>query len=214
MVIDRVFSKKYPDSVVFRDVGWQFYRAMLREFDEQPTRINYDRGTLEVMTLSLEHERLKIILGEMITGIARTFRTRIARGGSSTLKRFAKKKGLEADQCYWVANAAAVATKSRVDLRADPPPDLVIEIDVMHAVVNRANIYRSLGVPELWVFKPKTGLSASRLRNRKWESIDHSLSFPLLRVSDLNRFALRIGLDDENDILADFADWLRTLPRQ
>ncbi len=50
MVVDRVYSKKYPNSIVWRDVSWNFYLAMLREFDERPSRINYDRGTLEVMS--------------------------------------------------------------------------------------------------------------------------------------------------------------------
>jgi Uma2 family endonuclease len=213
MVIDRAYSKKYPDSVVFRDVGWQFYKAMLREFDEQPSRINYDRGTLEIMTLSIEHERYKTVLGLMMGLIALTFRVPMTNGGSSTLKRFSKKKGLEADQCYWIANEPVVRTKKRIDLRTDPPPDLVVEIDIMHALVNRENIYRALSVPELWVLKQKTGLSAHRLHDRKWERIEHSLSFPFLRVCDLNPFVARIGIDGDTSILADFADSLRTLRR-
>src|SRR5687767_7792970 len=136
MVIDEVYSEEHPDSIVFRDVGWQFYRAMLREFDERPSRINYDRGTLEVMTLSIEHERYKGVLAMMVGLIALTFKLRMTHGGSSTLKRFSKKKGLEADECFWTANEPAVRTLKRINLRIHPPPDLVIEIDVMHAVVN------------------------------------------------------------------------------
>src|SRR4051812_25013586 len=113
MVIDRAFTKKYPNSIVWRDVSWNFYRAMLREFDERPSRINYDRGTLEVMTLSIEHERYKAMLGMMVGLVALSFRLRVAHGGSSTLKQMTKKKGLEADQCYWVANERAIRTKKR-----------------------------------------------------------------------------------------------------
>src|SRR5689334_18329519 len=61
MVIDRAFSKKHPHSIVWKDVSWGFYRAMLREFDERPSRINYDRGTLEIMTLCLEQESYKTV---------------------------------------------------------------------------------------------------------------------------------------------------------
>src|SRR5438105_2613356 len=110
MVIDRVHSKKYPNSIVLKDVSWRFYESMLREFDEQPSRINYSRGTLEIMTLSIEHERYKIDLAEMLGMIALTFRIRMVRGGSSTLKRITKRKGLEADLCYWIANEAPVRT--------------------------------------------------------------------------------------------------------
>src|SRR5687768_10023750 len=108
MVIDRIFSRKYPHSIVFEDASWRFYEAMLREYDEQPSRINYDRGTLEIMTLSLEHESYKAVIGMMIGLLALALRLRVKHGGSTTLKRLTKKKGLEADQCYWVANEAAV----------------------------------------------------------------------------------------------------------
>ena len=211
MVIDRAFSKRYPNSIVWRDVSWTFYRAMLREFDERPSRINYDRGTLEVMTLSLEHERYKTMLGLMLGLVALTFRMRVAHGGSSTLKRLTKKKGLEADQCYWIANEPAVRTKKRINLRTDPPPDLVIEIDVMHSVVNREKIYAALGVPEMWLLSRDVKLSAFALEQGEWKPIERSLSFPFLRVADLNRFVPRIGVDDDTTVLATFAEWLRTI---
>ena len=211
MVVERAFSKKYPHSIVWRDVSWNFYRAMLREFDERPSRINYDRGTLEVMTLSLERERYKMILGEMMGLIALTFRIRMTRGGSSTLKRIRKQKGLEADQCYWVANEPAVRTKKRINLRDDPPPDLVIEIDVMNSVVNRPRIYAALSVPELWVLGRDGTLAGFALEQRTWQPIERSRSFPFLRVADLNPFVKRIGVDDDTAVLADFAEWLRRI---
>lgn len=213
MVIDRAFTKKYPHSIVWRDVSWNFYRAMLREFDERPSRINYDRGTLEVMTLSLEHERYKSMLGLMVGLIALTFRLRVTHGGSSTLKRITKKKGLEADQCYWVANEPAVRGKKRINLSVDPPPDLVIEIDVMHSVVNREKIYAALGVPEMWLFGRDAKLAAFALEQGAWKPVEHSRSFPFLRVADLNPFIARIGVDDDTSVLADFAEWLRRIGR-
>jgi Uma2 family endonuclease len=211
MVIDRVFSKRYPNSVVWKDVSWNFYRAMLREYDERPSRINYSRGTLEVMTLSIEHERYKAVLGLMVGLIALTFRLRVAHGGSSTLKRMAKKKGLEADQCYWVANEATMRTKKRINLKTDPPPDLVVEIDVMHSVVNREKIYAALGVPEMWVLSRDARLAAHALDGGAWKPVEHSLSFPFLRVADLNPFVARIGVDDDTSVLSDFTEWVRGL---
>lgn len=211
MVVDRVFSKKYPNSVVFKDASWRFYKSMLREFDEQPSRINYDRGTLEIMTLSLEHESYKSVLGAMIALLAVTLQLRVKHGGSTTLKRLTKRKGLEGDQCYWVANEPAVRTKKRIDLREDPPPDLVIEIDVMHSVVNREKIYAALGVPEMWVLKGESGLRPFELSDGAWRPIERSRSFPFLRVADLNPFVARIGVDDDTSVLTDFAEWLRGL---
>ena len=211
MVIDRAFSKKYPHSIVWRDVSWDFYQAMLREFDEQPSRINYDRGTLEVMTLSLEHESYKTVIGLMMGLLALHMKMRVKHGGSTTLKRLTKKNGLEADQCYWVANEPAVRTKKRINLREDPPPDLVIEIDVMHSVVNREKIYAALGVPEMWLLSRDARLRAFALGQGEWQPIEHSRSFPFLRVADLDPFVARIGVDDDTSVLADFAEWLRRI---
>jgi Uma2 family endonuclease len=217
MLVERIHSKKYPNSIVFRDVGWPFYKAMLREFDERPSRINYDRGMLEVMTLSVEHESYKSVIGGLVMLLAIERRLKVKQGGSSTLKRAMKKKGLEADQCYWVANEPAMRTKRRIDLKTDPPPDLVIEIDVMHAAVDREAIYAALGVPEMWVLRrggpnaPAT-IAAHALDQKKWRPVERSRSFPFLRVADLNPFVARIGIDDDTSILTDFAAWLRTLP--
>lgn len=214
MVIDRVHSRKYPHSIVLKDASWRFYQAMLREFDEQPSRINYDRGTLEVMTLPIEHERLKTLIGLMLGLLALRFGVRITNGGSSTLKRLSKRNGLEADQCYWIANEPAVRTKKRIDLRTDPPPDLVVEIDVMHSVVNRERIYASLGVPEMWVVRRELRVEAFLLEAGKWRPIENSRSFPFLRVADLARFVARIGVDDDMTVIADFEQWLHTLKSQ
>lgn len=215
MVLERIYSKKYPHSVVFRDASWQFYKAMLREYDEQPSRMNYDRGTLEIMTLSIEHESYKSVIGGIIMLLAIGLKLKVKQGGSSTLKRMSRLKGLEADQCYWVRNEPAMRQKKRIDLRSDPPPDLVIEIDVMHSVVDREKIYAAFGVPEMWVLR-RTGndgvgvLAAFALDGRTWRPIETSLSFPFLRVTHLNPFVARIGVDDDTSILTDFAEWLKT----
>lgn len=214
MVVDRVHPKKYPNSSVFRDVSWDFYKAMLREIDEQPSRINYDRGTLEIMTLSVEHESFKSMLGLMIGYLALTLKVKIKNAGSSTLKRMAKRRGLEADQCYWVAHESQMRRKRRLDLRSDPPPDLVVEIDVMHSVVNREQIYASLGVPEMWVLRRRGDapeIQGFGLDQGVWQPIEYSKSFPVLRVADLNPFVARIGVDDDNSILNDFFAWVKSL---
>src|SRR5688500_749513 len=101
--------------------------------------------------------------------------------------------------------------RKRIDLRVDPPPDLVIEIDLMHSVVNREKIYAALGVPEMWVLSRDVRLAAFALEQGAWRPIEFSRSFPFLRVADVNPFVARIGVDDDTSVLADFADWLDRL---
>jgi Uma2 family endonuclease len=212
MFVDRIGRRQHPDSVVLRDASWAFYRATLREFAGRPSRINYDGGTLEVMEPSEEQEHGSRLLGMMVGQVAITFRVPMAHGGSVTLRRKSRRRGLDTDQCYWIANEKVMRCRTRIDLRVDPPPDLVLEVGVMRAAVNRQRIYAALGVPEMWVLKPEAGLAAYTLEGRGWQPVEHSRSFPFLRVADLNPFVARIGVDDDTSVLADFADWLRRLP--
>ena len=81
----------------------------------------------------------------------------------------------------------------------------------MHAVVDRERIYAALGVPEMWVLTKEGTLSAQRLDQGKWQPTERSISFPFLRVADLNPFIARIGVTDDITILADFSQWLEQL---
>ncbi len=63
----------------------------------------------------------------------------------------------------------------------------------------------------MWVLRRDATVSASALVDRAWRPIERSLSFPFLRVADLNPFVARIGIDDDTSVLADFANWVRDL---
>ncbi len=199
------------DSIVFYDASWDFYEAMLREYDEEPSRMSFDNGTMEIlMTISMEHEGYKSFIGEMISHIAQVFRIAMARRGSATLKSLPKRKGLEADQCYWVANERAIRGVKRLDLSIHPPPDLVVEVDVTHAVVDREAIYAAIGVAEMWHYEAATKLTAWGLTQEgTWGRIETSRSFPTVRVGDLNPFLDRFAAgDEETAVLVDFRRWL------
>jgi Uma2 family endonuclease len=198
------------ESIVYYDASWDFYEAMLREYDEEPSRVSYDNGTLEIlMTISMEHEAYKSFIAEMISQIAQVYRIDMARRGSATLKSLPKRKGLEADQCYWVANFLAVHGVKRLDLNVHPPPDLVLEVDVTHAVVDRESIYAALGVPEMWHYAAATKLTAWELAEGSWHRIEQSKSFPMIRVSDLNSFLTRFAAGErETALLIEFRRWL------
>ena len=52
---------------MLRDVGWDGYEAMLKLVGDRPAvRITYDRGDLELMSPSPEHEEFGNLLGRMI----------------------------------------------------------------------------------------------------------------------------------------------------
>jgi Uma2 family endonuclease len=110
-------------------VGWEDYSRFLRLFAERPGyRLTYDRGELEILSPLFEHGKDAYFLGRMVDALSEEWGIAIVAGGTVTLRR--RQRGLEADACYWVANAARVATLRHINLAVDPPPDLAIEVDV------------------------------------------------------------------------------------
>src|SRR5581483_1300369 len=137
---------------VLDDIDWPTYTRLLRAFEKAKRRIclTYDRGTLEMMTPLWEHERPGRLLGRFVDVLVEDLGLPYLLGGSVTLRRRDRRRGLEPDNCYWIASAARLQGKTRLDLRVDPPPDLAIEMDVTHSSLDRLSIYAALRVPEVW----------------------------------------------------------------
>src|SRR5437016_1039554 len=132
-------TKVAPDmqQLVLDCVSWRAYDHFLRACEDRHLRITYDQGTLEVMTLSFQHERLKHLLMLLVVTLAEVLGKDIAGYGSLTMRRRKKDRGLEPDECFWVQHAARMRNITRFSLRRDPPPDLALEVDVTQSVLNR-----------------------------------------------------------------------------
>src|SRR5207249_815795 len=74
----------------------------------------------------------------------------ICSGGATTLKRSLRKKGLEPDKSFWINHEADMRGKKEWDALTDPPPDLVVEVDITSSSLDRLGIYAALEVPEIW----------------------------------------------------------------
>src|SRR5438132_4728027 len=132
-------------------VDWQTYSRLLHAFAERPSvHLTYDRGELEIMSPSLEHDDDGRIMGTLVFVLTEELGLPLKRGGSTTMRRRLKERGIEADECFWIANAHRMAGRRQLDLRRDPPPDLAIEVDVTHGSLDRLSIYAALKVPEVW----------------------------------------------------------------
>jgi Uma2 family endonuclease len=60
---------------------------------------------------------------------------------------------LEPDQCFYIENEPLVRGRDELDLTHDPPPDLVIEVDITSPSRRRLPLYQALKVPEVWVWR-------------------------------------------------------------
>jgi Uma2 family endonuclease len=198
-------------SLLLSGVTWQEYSRLLRAFGERPgIRLTYDRGELEIMSPTLEHVDDGRILGLFVYVLTAELGLPLKHGGSTTLRRRLRQRGIEADECFWVANAPRMAGRRRLDLRTDPPPDLAIEIDVTHSSMDRLSIYAALGVPEVWRVDGDTLTFYVLGPGRAYRTAATSASFPLVAPADLLGFLqLARQSGDENPVVQQFRDWIR-----
>jgi Uma2 family endonuclease len=194
---------------VLYGIDWQTYTRLLRAFEgRRRIRLTYDRGTLEIMAPMLEHEGPSYLMGRFIDVLTEELQLPCRAGGSVTLRRRRKQRGLEPDKCYWIASAAALQGRMRLDLRTDPPPDLAIEVDVTSSSLDRMSVYAALGVPEVWRLTA-AGLGFNLLIAGAYQVLPNSLAFPRLTVADLAGFVAQFGQIEDTDLVRQFREWVR-----
>ena len=211
-----ILSVPATQSLLLDNVDWRTYSRLLRALDERPSlRLTYDRGMLEIMTLTLEHESYAHLIGRFVVVLTEEFGLTIKAGGSTTFRRRKRRRGLEADESYWIANEPLVRGKDSVDLRIDPPPDLALEVDVTHSSLDRLSIYAALRVPELWRREGETLVCYLLGNDSKYVVSSTSRAFPGLAPADLMRFLVLRGQMDENALVGRFRAWVQQqFPRQ
>jgi Uma2 family endonuclease len=157
-------------------VSWQHYEAQLALRGDRPVpRIAYLEGALELMSPSKDHERIKSYLGCLIEAYALERGIDLSPYGAWTLKSAPKQSGLEPDECYLVGD------------QSRDTPDLAIEVVWTSGGIDKLEIYRRLGVGEVWVWRDSR-LEVHVLRNERYQREDRSRLFPDLDVALLASF--------------------------
>src|SRR5687768_6005277 len=120
----RAASPPPYDGIVLDGISWQTYVRLRHDLDErgQDVRITYDRGRMAVMSPRPDHEKWKNILGLLLGVLAMERKISMSSLGSTTWRRRKKRRGLEADQCYYIQHEPQVRGRLDIDLRRDPPP--------------------------------------------------------------------------------------------
>jgi Uma2 family endonuclease len=187
------------------------YSRLLRVFAERPgIRLTYDRGRLEIMSPLLEHEDDARFLGRLVAVLTEELGLPLRSGGSTTLRRQLRERGIEADESFWIANAARMKGRRRLNLRTDPPPDLAIEVEVTHCALDRLTIYAALGVPEVWQLRKDLLQFHVLGADGAFLMAEHSRTFPLVTPADLLRVLKKARqAGDENPAIREFRQWVR-----
>ncbi|MEG4169551.1 MULTISPECIES: Uma2 family endonuclease [unclassified Microcoleus] len=201
-----------PEQIVqLSGISWQTYENLLAEIGDRQIRLRYNRGHLEIMVPSPEHERFKQVLGRFVETLAEELEVRIEPLGSTTFKR-PELSGVEPDECFYIQNISAVKGKKRIDLTQDPP-DLVVEIDITSRSENTLQVYADLGVPEVWIYNGLR-LRINRLENGEYVESEISLAFPSLPILEIVRFLEQAETMDYLELVKAFRNWVKSQIQQ
>ena len=144
-----------PDqTVILRGIHWDTYERLLADQQESSgTRLNFDCGTLEIVSPSSEHEQLKETITLLFQLMASELEIDVVAVGSTTFRRKDLRKGFEPDASFYIRNAQSIRKRPQIDLRRDPPPDVVVEIEITNPAINKLSIFAAAAVPEVWLYR-------------------------------------------------------------
>jgi Uma2 family endonuclease len=172
-------------TLIVPEIDWDDYERLLDQIEgERHLRLTYDCGRLEIMSPGPEHGKYPNFIDDLVRAFCDRRKIELEKLGNTTWKKRASKKGVEADCCYYIANAERVIGKREIKLEVDPLPDIVVEIDLSTDSSRKFHIYAALGVSEIWIYDGDTVVFHSLNKGRYTESASSrflpALSGPLL----------------------------------
>jgi Uma2 family endonuclease len=136
-----VLERSVDQRVVLRNISWDDFETLLAiRGDAAGVRVAYLEGTLELMTPSHDHENLKTKIARLVEAYAEELGIELEGYGSWTLKKMEHKRAVEPDECYSIGPSRDV-------------PALAIEVNWTSGGIDKLEIYRRLGVREVWMWE-------------------------------------------------------------
>jgi Uma2 family endonuclease len=167
-------------------VTWQMYEALLVKLEDNfHYRVTYLDGILEIVSPSIRHESIKKRLAILLERYLYKKRIQFKPMGSSTIKKQLLKAGAEPDECYCIGEAKNI-------------PDLAIEVTVTSGSIDKLEIYRRLGVAEVWfwessrlkLYHKREEEPSKFLQTNGYEQIETSELLPELNIYLLEKCTL------------------------
>ncbi|MEM8543533.1 MAG: Uma2 family endonuclease [Cyanobacteria bacterium P01_H01_bin.119] len=194
--------------LLFHGLTWQRYQ-ILREtlsLDNRNIRFTYLQGKLEV-TMPLEvHEFSARLIELFIRILVVEFGMKVKTMGSTTLDREALARSAEPDNAYYIQNQPRVAGRN-VDLDQDPPPDLIVEVDITHTDIDKLALYAAMGIPEFWRYNGEVW-RIYILQDGEYQEVEVSPTFPQVPKVKLYEF---LAMARQDEVKAELAlrQWAR-----
>lgn len=190
------------------DVSWDTYEKLLEAFGEhRAARLTYDQGLLEFMVPLEEHENPSDLIGVFIRTLVEELGWNLKSLASTTLKREDLKKGAEPDKCYYIQNESLVRGRT-VNLDRDPPPDLVVEVDITHTDIDKNALYARMGIPEFWRYDGKV-LRIYQLQMGEYQEVATGPTFSWVQKEVFYRFLEQCKTQGEAQANREFRIWVQ-----
>ena len=202
------FLTAATSNAILQNISWQTYQAMLADMgDRRSARLNYDHGVLEIRMPSDLHEVINRLLARIIGVLAEELDLPLKEFGSVTLNRQDIKKGAEPDSSFYIQNSDRIQG-SRIDISIDPPPDLVIEVDITNSSTRSFTVYQQLGIPEIWRYA-NGRVKIYQLQTGKYQECEFSATFTMISGAILDHFLQMSDTGDSISIVRAVRKWLR-----
>ena len=163
------------------NISWATFIALSEDRRGSVPRMTYDEGTLELMSPRRQHENIGRLIGRVVETYTEQRMIEIQSVASTTFKRRDLSKAFEADESYYVQHADLIRRKEEVDLSTDPPPDLVIEVEITSSAIEKMKLFSKMGVPEVWRHDGER-LQMFQLDDDKYNKISTSVQIEGLSV--------------------------------
>jgi Uma2 family endonuclease len=108
----------------------------------------------------------------------------------------------------------SLSSVAATTLNVDPPPDLVLEIEVSRGTMNRMAIYAALRVLEVWCWDGETPVRVFLLTSRgTYRRSARSKTFPFLPLAEFGQFLTLTDLS-QTQLHRTFRAWVREQKRR
>jgi len=173
-------------------VRWKDYVILREALDVPGLRMTYCEGALELMSPSPGHEDRKTTIARLVEIWALERDVALYGYGNATFRKEAKERGAEPDECWNVG-------RKLVDY-----PDIVLEVVMTSGGIDKLNVYRGLGVKEVWFYEGDA-FHLHALAGDDYRPIAKSGLLPDLDFEAITRF---VHLDDQHEAAKGFRAWL------
>jgi Uma2 family endonuclease len=199
------------DCVVLHYVSWETYERLLGDDEERRVpRLTYDRGVLELVTPSMPHEEDARTITRIVDIVAANLGIPIRNVGSTTFRRKDLERGFEPDASFYIQNEERIRGQQDVDLSVDPPPDVVLEMEVSRSAIDKLGLFASMGISEVWRCDgQRVSIFILDRERDSYRESSQSLALSTLTSEVLTRFLTESRATLSPDWFQAVSDWAR-----